>query len=208
MPVNSKCNQNKSTSTIFKEQENEMNRRYQQQILAVKTGTFTPLVFGTNGGMGAECQLLLKHLAEKLSREDGEPYAIVITWLKARLSFKILIKGNERLTSDYFNFFISYLLLHSINSLVKQTMFFFIFHVHYVLKNEIKITSFSSLIVVVVVVLLLLLLLLLIIIIIIIFNYLVLLFQFLLTKRMLLLHPQWLHVYRASPCSKAQHLSM
>ena len=52
--------------------------------------TFTQLNFGTNGGMGAECQLLLKNLAEKLLRKDGEPYPIVITWLRARLSFEIL----------------------------------------------------------------------------------------------------------------------
>ena len=28
-------------------------------------------VFGTNGGMGAECKLFLKNLAEKLSRKTG-----------------------------------------------------------------------------------------------------------------------------------------
>jgi len=106
MPVNSKCNQNKSTSTIFKEQENEMKRKYQQQILDVETGTFTPLVFGTNGRMGAECQLLLKHLAEKLSREDGEPYAIVITWLRACLSFKILRFVHMRRPFYYANDFL------------------------------------------------------------------------------------------------------
>ena len=53
-------------------------------------GTFTPLVFGTNDGMGVECQMFLKHLADKLSRKDGEPYAVVITWLRTRLSFEIL----------------------------------------------------------------------------------------------------------------------
>ena len=40
--------------------------------------------------MGAECQLFLKNLAEKLSRKDGEPYAKVRTWLRTRLSFEIL----------------------------------------------------------------------------------------------------------------------
>ena len=37
-------------------------------------GTITPRVFGTNCEMGTERQLLLKNLADKLSRfKDGEP---------------------------------------------------------------------------------------------------------------------------------------
>ena len=37
-------------------------------------GTITLRVFGTNWGMGTERQLLLKNLADKLSRfKDGEP---------------------------------------------------------------------------------------------------------------------------------------
>ena len=53
--VNSKCKQGKATSTIFKEQEKEKNRKYQQRVLDVEMGSFSPLVFGTNGGMGADC---------------------------------------------------------------------------------------------------------------------------------------------------------
>ena len=34
--VNSKCNQRKATSTIFKEQEEEKKRKYQQRVLDVE----------------------------------------------------------------------------------------------------------------------------------------------------------------------------
>ena len=64
--VNSKYNQGKETSTIFKEQEEEKKRKYQQRVLDVEMGSFSPLVFGTNGGMGADCNCFLKRLAEKL----------------------------------------------------------------------------------------------------------------------------------------------
>ena len=60
--VNSKCNQGKTTSTIFKEQEEEKQRKYQQRVLDGEMGSFTPLVFGTNGGMGADCNCFLKRL--------------------------------------------------------------------------------------------------------------------------------------------------
>ena len=55
--VNSTCNQNKSTESIFMEHEKEKKRKYQQRVIDVEMGSFTPLVFGTNGGMGKECKL-------------------------------------------------------------------------------------------------------------------------------------------------------
>ena len=47
--VNSRSNQGKHTATIFKEQENEKRRKYNQRVMDVEMGTFTPLVFGKNG---------------------------------------------------------------------------------------------------------------------------------------------------------------
>ena len=85
--VNSKCNQNKTTSTIFKEQEQEKKRKYQQRILDVEMGTFTPLIFGTNGGMDVECQIFLKALTEKLAKKTGKRYADAMTYIRTKLSF-------------------------------------------------------------------------------------------------------------------------
>ena len=78
--VYSKCNQGKATCTIFKKQEDEKKQKYQQRVvLDVEMGSFTPLVFGTNGRMGADCNCFLKRLAEKLSEKNEEPYHITIT---------------------------------------------------------------------------------------------------------------------------------
>ena len=80
--VNSARNQNKPTATIFREQENERKRQYLQRVLEVEHGTFTPLAFGTNGGLGVEWTLFLKSLAELLARKNKESYVIVIAWLR------------------------------------------------------------------------------------------------------------------------------
>ena len=90
MLINSKCNQGKRKSTIFKEQEEEKKRKYQQRVLDVEMGSFTPLVFGTNGGMGAYCNCFLKRLAEKLSEKNEELYHITVTWIRTLLSSEIL----------------------------------------------------------------------------------------------------------------------
>ena len=47
-------------------------------------GTFTPLVFGTNGAMGLDCQNFLRTLANKFSTKNDE------AWLRIQLSFAIL----------------------------------------------------------------------------------------------------------------------
>ena len=59
-------------------------------MLYVEIGSFTPLVFGTNGGMEADCNCFLKRLTEKLSEKNEEPYHITITWIRTLLSFEIL----------------------------------------------------------------------------------------------------------------------
>ena len=51
----------------------------------VEMGSFTPLVFGTSGGMGLDCHNFLRTLANKLSTKNNEPYASVISWLRIQL---------------------------------------------------------------------------------------------------------------------------
>ena len=49
--VTSRSNQGEHTATIFKNQENGKKSKYNQRVTDVEMRTFTPLVFGTNGGM-------------------------------------------------------------------------------------------------------------------------------------------------------------
>ena len=60
--VNTPYNQNKNTSTIFRQHEQAKKREYNERILEVEHGSFTPLVFGTNGGMGEECSRFVSEL--------------------------------------------------------------------------------------------------------------------------------------------------
>ena len=65
--VNSLSNQGEHTARIFKEQENEKKRKYNQRVMDVEMGTFTPWVSGTDECMGLDCHNFLKTLANKLS---------------------------------------------------------------------------------------------------------------------------------------------
>ena len=101
--VNSRSNQGKHTATIFKVQENE-KRKYNQGVMDEEMGTFTPLVFGTNGGMGLDCQNFLRTLANKFSTKNDEPYASVISWLRIQLSIAILRTVHRRVRGSRYPF--------------------------------------------------------------------------------------------------------
>ena len=122
--VNSRSNQGKYTATIVKEQENEKKRKYNQKVKDVEMGTFTPLVFGTNGVMGLDCRNFLRTLANKLSTKNNKPYASVISWLRIQLSFALLrtvhrcVRDSKypfksREVSEDFTFAVAGLHLHS-----------------------------------------------------------------------------------------------
>ena len=64
--------------------------KYQQRVLDDEMGSFTPLVFGTNGGMDGECQTILRQLRDKLAKKNDVSYPSVITCLRAQFSFEIL----------------------------------------------------------------------------------------------------------------------
>ena len=58
--------------------------------MQVEHGTFTPLIYSLNGGVGPECKRLHKHLAEKIADKSGEKYDKVISWIRCKLSFIVL----------------------------------------------------------------------------------------------------------------------
>ena len=55
--VNAESNKDLPTEAILRKAENEKKRVYNQRVIEIEHGTFTPLVFGTNGAMAKESNL-------------------------------------------------------------------------------------------------------------------------------------------------------
>jgi len=95
----------KQTSTVLSMAENSKSREYRERILSVEHGDFNPLVFTTSGAMGAQCQIVVRRLAEKISERQSLQRSIVAGWLRCRLSFALLrttllcIRGSRRKTN-------------------------------------------------------------------------------------------------------------
>ena len=73
---------------------NRRMRRSESTYKGAEMGSFTPLIFESNGGMREERKMFMKRLAKKLS-EDLESYPYVISWLRTRISFEILNSVNN-----------------------------------------------------------------------------------------------------------------
>ena len=97
---NAESHRHKSLQQLYKENENEKKRQYNDRIINCEKATFTPLVFTTTGGMGPECQKLNKRLAELIAKKK-ESYSHVIGHIRAKLRFALLrrvlvaIRGKE-----------------------------------------------------------------------------------------------------------------
>ena len=87
---NTQSNFQKPTSQIYREHEREKKNKYNQRVIDIEKGTFTPLVFTTSGGMAPECERLNKRLAELLAAKRNERYADVIAYIRKRLRFSLL----------------------------------------------------------------------------------------------------------------------
>ena len=77
----------------FRKHELEKKRNYNQRIMNIEQGTFTPLVFSINGGEGAESLAFHRHIAEKIAQKTEDRFEHVITWIRTKLSFLILRAG-------------------------------------------------------------------------------------------------------------------
>ena len=67
---NSDSYREQNPEQIYKQHENEKKRQYGSRVVEVEKGTFTPLIFNSTGGMGAECKLYHKHLVEFISDKE------------------------------------------------------------------------------------------------------------------------------------------
>ena len=79
-----------SPAQLFKMAENAKIREYGERIREVEHGDFNPLVFTCTGGMAPQCHLVMKRLAEQMSKKQNIQHSVVSGWLRCRLSFALL----------------------------------------------------------------------------------------------------------------------
>ena len=85
--------QSRTPASLFQTHETRKCLEYEERIVNVDHGSFTPLVFSSTGSAGPMADTFLQRLAGKLSEKDGVSYSSTIAWLRCRFSF-ILLRGS------------------------------------------------------------------------------------------------------------------
>ena len=87
---NSRSYMNKSINQLYRENEMEKKRAYNERVIQVEKGSFTPVVFSTVGGMGPEAERFHKRLAVLIAEKRNETYSHVVNYIRTRLRFCLL----------------------------------------------------------------------------------------------------------------------
>ena len=81
----------KSTpSTCYSRHERSKRREYQQRIIEMDGGSFTPLVFSTSGGMGKSASTFYRRLASLMAEKHNQTYANTMKWIRCQLNFSLI----------------------------------------------------------------------------------------------------------------------
>ena len=82
---------NQSLATMMKTMENQKKKdKYNQWILDDENGSFTSLVFTTNGGMSTETKQFYRPLSQLLREKSDVSYSDARAWVKWQISFSLL----------------------------------------------------------------------------------------------------------------------
>ena len=80
---------NQSLAKAYESNEKEKKRSYNERVLEIEHGSFTPLIFSAMGGMGRECGKFYTRLAEAVADKRRANYADTITWVRRKISFSL-----------------------------------------------------------------------------------------------------------------------
>ena len=87
--------------------EHGKKRSYNERLLQVDHGTFTPLVLSINGGMGRECNMLYSRLSQLLSDKRNLSKSITMNWIRTKVCFAVLkssllcLRGSRTICRKY-----------------------------------------------------------------------------------------------------------
>ena len=81
---------NQPLATVYNSLERSKKAKYNERILNIEHGTFTPLVLSCFGGMGTEAQRFYNRLGVKVAEKRDELVSSTISLIRTKLSFSLL----------------------------------------------------------------------------------------------------------------------
>ena len=87
---NCKTHVNQPMKDVYAHHEQLKKREYNERVLQIERGSFTPIVGSTFGGWGVEADRHHKRIATLIALKKNEEYSDVINHIRTRLKFSIL----------------------------------------------------------------------------------------------------------------------
>ena len=81
---------NQKLNTGFTASENEKKRQYNQRVIEIEHGSFTPLLLTPYGGGAREAERFIAELAAKIVKKKKLEYSSIMHWLRVKLSFNLV----------------------------------------------------------------------------------------------------------------------
>ena len=79
-----------SPASLFSRHERCKRREYEERIVNIERGSFTPVVLATTGACGPAADCFIKRLAGQLAEHDRQLYSTVVAWLRIRIAFALV----------------------------------------------------------------------------------------------------------------------
>ena len=79
-----------SLEAVFRNNENQKKRAYNDRVIQIEHGTFTPLVFSAFGGCSHETTQFLKRLVEKVGERNDISSSIISNYIRTKISFELV----------------------------------------------------------------------------------------------------------------------
>ena len=85
-----KTHLNTKLDTVFRQNEEAKKKEYNERVIKVEHGTFTPIVTSAYGGYGRETSKFLSTLIDKVAEKHDMHTSVVANYVRTKLSFEMI----------------------------------------------------------------------------------------------------------------------
>ena len=85
-----KTHLNKNLETVFRSNESEKKNEYNERVIQVEHGSFTPIVASAYGGFGRESSRFISQLIAKIAEKHDLPSSKVANYVRTKISFELV----------------------------------------------------------------------------------------------------------------------
>lgn len=85
-----KSHLNNNLQAVFRSNENTKKREYNDRVIQIEHGSFTPIVLSSFGGYGPETSRFVSRLVEKISSKASLDQSAVANYVRAKVSFELV----------------------------------------------------------------------------------------------------------------------